>query len=144
MSTSHDAASGGSVKKPTIAVDFDGVLYTGPWEGSEAPLYTDKVMKGAKEAMEILSQKFRLIIFTCRAYSGPTQFGDVALGRPDKVETYLRNMGIPFDEVVKFPGKISADVYLDDKAVCFSGDWFATVTALETFRPWWKKDHAPR
>lgn len=144
MSTSHNAASGGSVKKPTIAVDFDGVLYTGPWEGSAAPLHADKVMKGAKEAMEILSQKFRLIIFTCRSYDGTTIHGDIDVGRPDKIEAFLREQNIPFDEVVKFPGKPSVDIYLDDKAVCFTGDWFATVTALETFRPWWKKDHASR
>jgi hypothetical protein len=141
MSTQQNADANGS-KKPTIAVDFDGVLYTGPWEGSAAPLYPEKIMKGAKEAMEILSQKFRLIIFSARSYTGKTVFGDTDVGRPDKIEALLREHSIPFDEVVTFPGKISADIYLDDKAVCFTGDWFATVTALETFQPWWKRTNA--
>lgn len=136
MSTSHDAEQNGSVKKPTIAVDFDGVIYQGKWAGSAAPLDPAAIVKGTREAMEILRQKFRVIIFTCRAYSGYTSSGEWAEGHAHKVAHFLKDNGIPFDDITTFPGKISADLYIDDKALTFSGDWFATITAAEGFKVW--------
>lgn len=131
--------SGAGATKPTIAVDFDGVLYAGKWNGSDAPLDPNAMVPGAQEGMTALQEKFRVIIFTCRAYSGRTAYGDWAEAHAHKVEQWLKDHGIPFDEVTTFPGKISADIYLDDKALPFTGDWFGAVTAALSFRHWMAK-----
>lgn len=123
-------------KKPIAAVDFDGVIYSGPWAGSDAPLDPEKIVKGTREALTVLREKFNVVIFTCRAYTGYTASGDFAKGHAHKVASFLRSNQIPFDTVTTFPGKISAAVYIDDKAVTFRGNWSSTLRAVKNFRHW--------
>lgn len=134
MNDSHD--SGKPETKPVAAIDFDGVIYMGKWKGSDVPLEEGAVVPGAKEGITALREKYRIVVFSCRSYSGRTVYGDYSEGHAGKVALWLAHHGIPFDEVSTFPGKISAAVYIDDKAIPFAGDWFGTVTAALSFRHW--------
>lgn len=126
-------------KKPVAAVDFDGVIYKGPWAGSDAPLDPAMIVAGTREALTALREKFSVVIFTCRAYTGYTVYGDFSSGHAAKVAEFLRVNHIPFDSVTTFPGKISAAVYIDDKAVTFRGNWAGTVKQVMSFRHWLAK-----
>lgn len=138
MNDSHDSGAG-ATRIPVAAVDFDGVLYKGEWKGAAAPLEYGAVVPGAKEGMKALREKFHVVIFTCRAYSGMTAYGDYSEGHANRVADWLKYHDIPFDEVTQFPGKLTADIYIDDKAIPFAGDWFGTVTAALSFRHWLAK-----
>jgi hypothetical protein len=125
------------MNKKCVAIDFDGVIsnYTG-WQGK--PTFPPPV-EGAAHAIQYLkSIGWIIIIFTAR--------GDV-----DAVESYLAENLIPYDHINENPNadpintnnrKVVADVYLDDKAVRFKGDWECSIKEIErSYRTeWWRKD----
>jgi hypothetical protein len=101
----------------TLAIDFDGVIhqYAG-WQGEST---FNAPVPGAKEALETLHDAgWILIVHTCRR--------DTL-----RVQQYLRTHGIPFDFINEnpfgpadtHPKKLYADIYLDDRAVRFTGSW---------------------
>jgi hypothetical protein len=123
------------IKVRTLAVDFDGVIdrYDG-WSGTptlRTPIDLDTMVR---ELLVLVSHGWKIIIWTNR-----TDLGDV--------ETYLSQHNIPYHAINKnFWGpentkdsqKISADVYLDDKAMCFDGEWKGMAEKVMNFSPWWK------
>jgi hypothetical protein len=95
-----------------IAIDFDGVLhdYQNPKEGRKM----GEPIKGALKAMIKLRMRgYTLVIHTIRG------------NRPKHVEEWLDYYGIPYDEVTD--KKPDALYYIDDKALCFNGDWDVTL-----------------
>ena len=48
-----------------IAIDFDGVIHKSSKGFFDGTVY-DKPMEGVKEALEQLSEKYKIIIFTCK------------------------------------------------------------------------------
>lgn len=103
-----------------ICVDFDGVLnnYEG-WNGVEE-LYSPS--NGAKEFLEELYDKYYVIIFTAR---------DVEL-----VEEWLVKYDMPFNEVTNI--KRGAFAYIDDRAICFKGDYNDILNTLSVFKAHWE------
>jgi len=106
-----------SYKRPkVVAVDLDGTIleYSG-WKGQK---HFGKPIDGAKEALQKLKDEgYVIVIWTTRRNTA-----DIA-----KV---LNMYGIPFDYINENPyqppdcsNKIYADVYVDDRAVGFRGDW---------------------
>ena len=53
------------MKKETIMIDFDGVIHKYSKSWLNGKIY-DEPVKGAKKSLDKLSNKFNLIIFTCR------------------------------------------------------------------------------
>lgn len=107
-------------RRKTLAVDFDGVVAYRPKEarGNEPPT---ALMPGAKEALEELASRYRLILFTCRCnFEG---------GR-ETVEEFLRTHELEhlFAEVTNV--KPVAMYYLDDHGVRFHS-W---SNAIDTIR----------
>ena len=111
--------------KPTVAVDFDGVLhrYSRGWTGP-GDVY-DEPTAGALQAVEDLVQHFRVVVFTARARTP---------GGASAVHWWLRLHGFPGLEVTA--EKPPAVVYLDDRAMRFDGRWDGIVDAVRAFRPW--------
>ena len=118
-----------------IAVDFDGVIsFYDHWKGKGvfgAPV------KGCQEALSYLKEQgHTIIVYTCRL-------------EIDKVQEYLLAHGVPFDYInynpdnykqMLHPAKIVADVYIDDRGVCFQGQWDKEfVSQIVNFKPWGKK-----
>ena len=114
-------------KTRSICVDFDGVI-----ADASVP-YPDigNLVEGAEKGLQWLhNQGWEIIIFTCRE-------------EDDKLRDFLEEHDIPYDHINTQPGrdhpKPFADVYLDDKAIQFEGDWGSTVEDIEEFCPWHKK-----
>ena len=118
-------------RPPTAAIDFDGVIvdYSDGWKGVGK---FGAVLPGAKDALQKLKKEgWCIIIFTCRS--------EVAL-----IADFLKREGIPFDQINKnenLPGtvpgyghaKVIADVYLDDRAIFFNGDWSKATSSIKRF-----------
>lgn len=109
--------------KPTIAIDFDGVLndYTG-WNGEEH-LYD--IRTGTKSFLAELSYNYRIVIYT-------------ALD-PWRVECWLLKWGLSkyIEEVTQ--AKPIARCYLDDRAITFDGNFQTAYEAIKKFKPFWEK-----
>lgn len=117
-----------------ICVDFDGVLhaYT-TWKGLDV---FDGVVEGAPEAMRHLhSLGHTLILHTTRAVT-------------PALMSFLGTHGIPIDYYNENPEKTAtgvldprkplADIYIDDRAVTFKGNWSETVNEIAVFKQWCK------
>lgn len=108
----------------TVAMDLDGTLaqYNG-WKGEEV---IGDLLPGAREAMQSLKDAgTQVIIFTTR-------------GRTDLIKAWLEKNRVPYDHINQNPdqpkgtsGKILADVYVDDRALHFQGDWAKTLNELK-------------
>jgi hypothetical protein len=125
------------MKKMKIAIDFDGVIheYSKGWNGGE--IYDPPVV-GAKEALEALKAKgHTLYLFTTRTN---TMFRKK--DEPDQkimIEAWMKKHEIPFDKIWTF-GKPMADLFIDDRALSFKGDWNDTLEQVEVFKVWNKQE----
>lgn len=117
-------------KKPTLLVDFDGVLhdYKG-WDGNQP---TGGPLPKSRAAMCSLEAKYRLICFTTR----PADF----------VEPWLRKWGFPTMTVTNI--KEPAVLIIDDRAITFTGQWNdELLERIKNFKAHWEQpkcsDHLP-
>ena len=106
-----------------VCVDFNGVLdaYRG-WQG---PDRFDPPRPGAREFLEALTSRgYDVVIFTTRY--------------PDDVWRWLKEFGL--DALVRevTDRKPAAHVFVDDRAVCFRGDFAATLDEIDTFAAHWE------
>jgi len=108
---------------PIVCVDLNGVLdsYTG-WRGPE---HFDPPRTGAREFLESLAARgFDIVVFTTR--------------HPDGVWEWLERFGLrPLVRDVT-DRKPPAHVFVDDRAVCFRGDFAQTLRAIDTFAAHWE------
>ena len=93
-----------------IAVDWDHTLY------DEATGW----LPDAKRALKVMKRKgHKVVIHSCRAsYPAGEQF----------IRAALRTAGYPDIQVTS--EKLEADVYIDDKALRYEGDWSTTLSQL--------------
>jgi hypothetical protein len=107
----------------TICVDLDGVLNTfDEWRGPE---FFHPPREGSGEFLAALKEQgFRVVILTCRWHEWVIEW----LRRYDLSEFV--------DEVTD--RKPPAHAYIDDRAVCFRGNFQQTLRSIEEFRPFWQ------
>ncbi len=108
--------------RPVICVDLDGVLNT--FDSWRSPEYFHPLRPGAREFLMRLRQDgFKVVVFTVRWF--------------EWVEKWLEENGIRHfvDQVTD--RKPPAQVYLDDRAVCFRGDFDDAYQRIVTFKPFW-------
>lgn len=111
-----------------VAVDMDGTILD-----SKNNEKLGKPIPGIKEKLEkYKKQGWAIVIWTVRAKS-------------PEIISHLKKNGIPFDYFNSHPWqpkdsgpKILADVYLDDRAVTFSGNPKDYDSAM-SHKPWWSK-----
>ena len=131
--------------KPILCIDFDGVIhsYDSGWKG--ATVIADHITSGFFEWAEKAAQEFDLVIYSSRSKEPEAvvamQFWMAAerklwreAGGKHKVDAPLE-----FSFAAEKP---AAFLTIDDRAICFSGDW--TDSALDpmtmrAFKPWNKK-----
>lgn len=117
----------------TICIDIDGTIckYQG-WKGKDN--YGD-IIPGADMAIRHLhGDGWYIIIYSTRS-------------NKESIKRFLESHDIYFDSINSNPnqpenaigGKPIADVYLDDRAVTFRGDWGVAYTDIVNFVPWEKK-----
>ena len=109
-----------------LAIDFDGVIHSFDKGYHDGTCY-GKPIEGTKEALELLSKKYTLIIFTAKVKSDrPLVNGKTGM---ELVEEWLEKYGLS-----KYISKITcekprAQYYIDDKAIEFVS-WNETLLKI--------------
>jgi len=122
------------LKGKVIAIDFDSTI--SHYDGFKGVGVFGKPIQGAAWALKQFKQMgATVVINTCRREA-------------NLVAEYLKEHEIPFDYINFSPrnkklklseAKIAADVYIDDKAINFSGEWKNTYLQTVNFVRWEKK-----
>ena len=112
-------------KRPVICLDFDGVIHRHllGWHGRG--VIPDVPVDGAQEAIKRLRRRFVVVVHSGRCAS---EDGIAA------IERWLVKHGIHVDMVCAT--KPLAEVYVDDRAIQFKGNWDATMREIMAFRHW--------
>ena len=112
-------------KRPVICLDFDGVIHRHllGWKGRS--VIRDVPIDGVKEAIKLLRRRFVVVVHSGRCASGD---GIVA------IEEWLGKHGIHVDMVCS--DKPLAEMYVDDRAIQFNGNWEETMREVMSFRHW--------
>lgn len=119
--------------KPTLILDFDGVLhsYSSGWKGAD--VCCDPPTDGAREAVAKLRERYFVVVCSSRCH----QPGGCAA-----IRTWLEKYGIEVDGVTN--DKPPHVVVVDDRALRFNGDWQAVLAGVAAASiPWNKKDCQP-
>ncbi len=111
----------------TLAIDFDGVIHKNSKGFHDGTIYDDPI-PGTKEALEILSKKYTLVIFTCKTIAErPLVNG--------KTGTELIWEWLKKHDMDKYITEITgvkpiALFYIDDKAIKFA-NWEQTLNDID-------------
>jgi hypothetical protein len=111
-------------ERPMVCVDLNGVLdlYTG-WKH---PDHWDLPRPGAETFLRSLnSGGFDVVVFTTR--------------HPGQVRRWLREHGLLRHVAAVTRRKPAAHVFVDDRAVCFRGDFEDTLKRVEAFKAHWEE-----
>ena len=118
-----------------ICVDFDGVIadYSKGFQGRG--VFGDPIPGAAVVLNALRSEGWKIIIFTTRSET-------------NLLRDYMVRHNIPYDEINENSdnppgtnkGKPIAEVYLDDRAITFTGDWSQAYADITRFRPWFEKE----
>jgi len=115
-------------KKPKhIYVDFDGVL--AEYDGWKGPEYLGPPRAGARGFLAALkSIGYKVIIFTTR--------------RPGAIQVWLRTHELwhLVNGVTNEKGPALA--YIDDRNICFQGDFETCLDEVKAFLPYWRREKA--
>ena len=126
--------------KPILCLDFDGVChsYTSGWQGET--ILPDPPVEGLFEFLKEATLEFEIHVFSTRS--------NTAAGRKAMQEWFAANFQKwlaeneeSSDSSLKllFPfSKPHASVFLDDRALTFTGVW-PELDSLLSFKPWNKK-----
>jgi hypothetical protein len=119
----------------TICIDFDGVLhdYRNGWQGED--VFGDPVPGASLATKGLKLNDWCIILYTCRKNT-------------EALRKWLADNGIEYDFINENPWqpenadsrKPIADVYLDDCALKFEGDWDKTLGQIEKFETWYGKN----
>lgn len=110
--------------RPTLCLDFDGVLhwYRNGWQG--ATVIDDEPVPGAVEFVTRAQQYFKVVVYSSRS-SHP--------GGIDAMRAWMQRYGFP--EVAFATQKPAAFLTIDDRALTFDGNW-PDPEKLRDFQPW--------
>ena len=108
----------------TICLDFDGVIHLNA-RFVASTIIVGEPVHGVTHAIERLREQYKVVVHSCRCASD---------GGVDAIKDWLMLHGIEVDDVVDY--KPLAEVYVDDRAVPFDGDWSATIDSIGVFKPW--------
>jgi hypothetical protein len=120
-----------------VAVDFDGVInsYISGWKG---PTETDAPVLSAAESLQTLYNRgYKIIIFSTRAN---TREGIDAIREYLRKHTENNELADAIEVTAQKP---IADMYIDDRAIPFNGDWEETLKRIEEFKPWTERRCPP-
>lgn len=114
-----------SVKyKPTILIDLDGVLnkYKGQYNPNDIP----DINCQTKEFLKKLNtkNKYNLVLFTTRNLLLAAKW--LIKNKIDKYFLDITNIKIP------------SILQIDDRAICFNGDFDKLLIEIENFKVWYK------
>lgn len=132
-----------SNRKPILCVDFDGVIhqYDAPWK--DVHIITDGPVKGALSWLLKAIDVFEVHIYSSRSSS------EVGIKAMKEWLEYCANEEWPNDgltcehlmhSLIFAAKKPPAFLTIDDRAICFEGDWSKIdINELCKFKPWNKR-----
>lgn len=115
------------MEKPTIIVDFDGVIhsYASGWKGAD--VIPDPPVPTAFSYLEKYLDHFRVAIVSSRSHQP---------GGIEAMKQWFVHHGFARVDELEFPSvKPPAILSIDDRALQFRG-LFPTVEAIKDFKPW--------
>ena len=127
--------------KPTLCIDFDGVIHSYEKGWQNGVIY-GTVVPGFFEWVERVRNHFKLVIYSSRS---KTDEGVTAMGLwlHEQRNAWIKSGGdrnptetLTFEFAHEKP---AAWLTIDDRAVCFQGDWSdarLAPNALLSFKPW--------
>jgi|SRR5678815_746950 len=129
------------MNKPILCLDFDGVIhsYESGWQGAD--VIPDPPVQGAIDFLREAVKHFRVCIFSSRSHQ---EGGGTAMRTWLGHHIMIAEPGIimqapPWFTLIEWPlNKPSAFVTLDDRALCFTGQW-PSIDYLKSFKPWNKR-----
>ncbi|MBQ7287845.1 MAG: hypothetical protein IJW73_08810 [Candidatus Gastranaerophilales bacterium] len=108
--------------KPTILIDLDGVLnkYKGNYDNN-----MPEINKDAIKFLEKLhkKEKYNLVLFTTRNLLTSAKW--LIENKIDKYFSNITNIKLP------------SVLLIDDRAICFKGDFDELLNEIEDFKVWW-------
>lgn len=113
-----------SENRPVVCVDLDGVLnqFDG-WKGAD---YFHPPRPGAREFLSrLVEMGYEVVVFTVRW--------------APHVEQWLARHGLAEYVSRVTDRKPPAHVYIDDRAVCFQGDFSSVLERISEFRAHWER-----
>lgn len=115
--------------KPTISIDFDGVIhdYLNGWKGID--VIDGKPVKGAFDALEEYTKYFKVHIFSTRNAEPK--------GIHAMIEWFIENNFKYTDQLIFPLNKPPALVSIDDRGIQFNGI-FPTIEEIKNFKVWYK------
>lgn len=126
--------------KPTLCLDFDGVVhsYTSGWQG--ARVISDPPVPGALGFMlGMLNSGWDVCIHSSRSGHLFARSAMRTWLRHHAGDSWYEFMGHYGLESVRFPlFKPAALITIDDRALTFRGDW-PSDSELRRFKPWYKQ-----
>lgn len=126
-------------RRPTISIDFDGVLhaYTSGWRGASVIL--DGPVPGAIEWLVELVEHFDVVVCSARA-SRPWGWWAIRRWLRQQIMAHFGCAPVIGDDVASgirvTSRKPAAIVYVDDRAWRFDGKHFPNSIELRMHRPW--------
>ncbi len=108
--------------KKTILIDLDGVFntYTGKYDDG----FISPIKDGAKEFLVELSRDYKIKLFTTRdKYLVQDWINENSL---DEFVFGVTNM------------KELCFLYIDDRCICFNGDYSSLMSEISNFKAWYK------
>ena len=130
------------MNKPILCIDFDGVIhsYSSGWKGAD--VVSDPPVPGALKWLRKAAEWWNVQIYSSRT----SQVGGInamrlwllnfaihEFGDKDSADYFMGLIGFPEQ-------KPSAFLTIDDRAICFEGDWNELDPAeLRDFQPWNKR-----
>jgi len=119
-----------------ICVDFDATLAT--YEGWHVHgREPGPPIPGAIEAINKLAEKYRIWIYSARAWGG-TMDGKVYEDQKSLIKEWCDKHGVKYEGITG--SKIPAKLYICDRSIRFNGDWDATMKEVEEYEEWYLKD----
>ena len=118
-----------------VAIDLDGCIvdYSRGWKGENV---FGAIIPGCREALKRMkAEGHKIIIHTCRSVT-------------KELIQYLDDSEIPYDSInedvlythPQNNRKVHADVYIDDRAINFNGNWEKIPERVRGFMEWYKKE----
>lgn len=125
--------------KPTLCIDFDGVVhkYSKGWQ--EGVIYDD-VTDGFFEWADQAAKKFKLVIYSSRSKK-PEGINAMMFWMYEQRKKWRAAGGkTESDAILEFEfadTKPAAWLIIDDRAICFNGNWAdMDIDAMRNFKPW--------
>ena len=134
------------MSKPTLCLDFDGVIhrYDSGWQGTTN--ITDRATEGFFPWLFEAAEYFRVVVYSSRS-KDPDAI--LAMQRWLQIEWYRERLRVQTDDPdsplataelpeIEFAAeKPAAFLTIDDRALTFTGDWADyDPIALRNFKPW--------